>query len=343
MSSFVDLLKDAISEDPMLSFILFISTALIVVMIFEFLTMKNNQTQRLVSARIGKDAKGNKIKKIDKILQFIAEKDKKIELELKRANVLLTVKEYARIRLFALGIALIVGIVINPLGTVFETISGGSGIGVGISSRVVTVGILGAAGYFSPKIWIFIMISKRKKMLENQISDALMNMADALKSGHVIQDAIKVVGEQMPYPMGNEFAKSFREMETGKTLEQALEDLKMRVDIKDFTMAIDAIEIQYEVGGKLEPLLRNMVKIINDRAELKKEIEKTIANSKMTGIILLCAPWLFIILFSFVDKSTYTVMLQSVIGIILFVVAAICYIIAAAIIIYIIRDVSKDL
>lgn len=336
------LFNDAVKDNPILSLGTIVLLTLMFYLFYDYRTMKDNQTNRLVSARIGKADKKQKYDIVGKMVDLFSGKDEKIALELKKANVLLTVKEYLTIKSIGVIIGVLVAIFLNPLSVVFGTVFGVGFFSQQIISRILTAIGFGYAGSFIPFLWLKWLISRRRKLMATQLADSLLNMADALKSGHVIQEAIKIVGAEMPYPIGPEFTRAYREMETGKTLEQALRDLKDRINLEDFSMAVNAIEIQYEVGGKLEPLLRNMVKIMNDRAELKKEIQKTIANSKTVGIVLLVAPWLFIIVFTMLDKQTYMAMLQNMIGLIIIVVAILCYVIAAAIIIYIIKDVSKE-
>lgn len=343
MDNIILQIKDAFAQNPTNFIVLVVTFSLLCIMFYEYLTMKNNQVSRLVSTRIGKTDGKNKIDIIEIFSKIFKKQEEKTKLQLKKANVLFTPKEYMTFMAIGLGAGLFIGLAVSPFGIMFKTILANASFATQeILARVITAAIFGYVGSQFPKIWLMWLIFKRKKLLDDQLQDALLNIADALKSGHVIQEAIRIVGEEMPYPIGPEFAKAHREMETGKTLEAALEDLKHRIDIPDFTMAVNAIEIQYEVGGKLEPLLRNMVKIITERAELKKEIEKTIANSKTVGYVLLIAPWFFIVIFTMLNKATYIEMLKNPIGIFMLLIAAVCYGIAAWFIVYIIRDVSKD-
>lgn len=305
---------------------------------------KTNQLSRQVTSRIGKEEKDSKFEITDIITKFSSKIEEKAELELEKANVLFTVKEYLTFMATGLIIGVIIGFLIFPLGGLWKAFIffASSEASKSFFGRLLAGSLFGFAGSMFPKFWLMYLTFKRKKLMSDQIQDALLNIADALKSGHVIQDAIKIVGQEMPFPIGPEFARAYQEMETGKSLNVALTDLKKRVDLKDFTMAINAIEIQFDVGGKLEPLLRNMTKIIQERQELKKEIEKTIAQSKMTGIVLLSFPVFFVVVFSMLNKEAFVDMMHSTVGIILLITAFVCYVAAAWIIIWIIRDVSKE-
>jgi len=343
MFNIFERIQDAFQQNAVFFIELIVISTLLFILIYEYFTMKNNQVNRQVSSRIGKQDKFKKMNVTELIMGLFDRNEEKITILLKKAHVLFTVKEY--ITMMAIGTigGVLVGLIVSPLGPLFQAVMTSSSFTAKeVAARVITAIIFGSLGSQAPRIWLAILIHKRKKLLNEQLQDALLNIADALKSGHVIQEAIRIVGEEMPYPIGPEFQKAYREMETGLTLEASLRALRDRIDLLDFRMAVNAIEIQYEVGGKLEPLLRNMVRIITERQELKKEIEKTIASSKAVGYILLASPWFFVAMFSMVNKATYIKMLTNPIGILMIVLAAVCYAIAAALIVYIIKDVSKE-
>lgn len=345
MDRLLDWVTNAFGNYPFESILILFLLTLWSVMFFDYRTMKYNQIQKQVSSRIGKETEEKKKFSITELgLERIKKQEEKIKTEIERANVLFTVQEYFNFMTFGMLIGAALGMILYPLGviwTAFMSWLPGTALDA-IFGRVLAGSVFAYVGYIFPRVWLLFLISRRKKLLGQQITDALLNIADALKSGHVIQDAIKTVGEEMSYPIGPEFAKAFNEMEAGKTLNAALHDLKKRINLPDFDMAVNAIVIQFEVGGRLEPLLRNMVKIINERQELKREIQKTISGSKTVGYILLAAPILFTAIFTMMSKDTYLLMLSSGIGIIMLILAIVCYGIAAFFIFYIIRDVSKE-
>lgn len=338
---FFSRLADSLVHSAPTLILLVLITVTIVYLLVDYRHARFNQVERVVSSRLfTKDGK-----KINALDQYIDSKESKIELELERANILLTVSEYKNLMKYGMIIGFIVGVVLCPPAFLWKTLV--FFLPDGLLQSLVARFVAGAAFAFLgsnfPALIVKREIKKRRKLLSGQISDALMTIADGLKSGNVVQEAIRSVGSQLPYPMGNEFARASQEMETGLTLNQALVALKERVDIPDFSMAMNAIEIQFEVGGKLEPLLRNMVKIISERQELLREIEKTISSSKTTGIVLLSFPVAFAGAMFMMNKPAMILMVKSGIGLMLLAIALGCYLIAAFIIAGIIKNASKDI
>lgn len=338
-------ISNALGSSPFEFLSLIVLGTLFLYLFYENYTFRRSQVNRQVSSRIEKtEEEKKKFNILDLGSERLLRHEEKIKLELEQAHILFTAQEYFTLMTISMLVGAVVGFIIFPLGAVwgifFMWMS--SSFLKFVFARLLAGAVLCWIGYKFPKIWLYLLIRKRRKLLDSQLTDALLNIADALKSGHVIQEAVRIVGEEMAYPIGNEFQKAHSEIEAGKTLANALSDMKKRVDLPDFEMAINAMEIQFEVGGKLEPLLRNMVKIINERTELRKEIEKTIAGSKTIGYVLLAAPLLFVAMFSMMDSSTYIAMLKSSAGILMLLVALTFYSVAAFIIVYIIKGLEKE-
>lgn len=346
---FIDLflarIGDAFTQHPTFTVYAIVSIAGIIILWFDLKRFKNNQVSRQVSSRIGKVDENKEFDITQYFASYLIKKEKKIILNLEKANVLFTAKEYMTLLIIAGIVGVLLGLTVFPFASIWKSVVAFLPFEFTreVLGRILAAAVLGYMGTLVPHLYLYYLINNKRKLMISQIQDALLNVADALRSGHVIGEAIKIVGDESPYPMGDEFVRAYQEMETGKTLEVALFDLKTRVDIQDFTMAVNAIEIQYEVGGKLEPLLRNMVTIIAERQDLKKEIEKTISSSKMVGIVLLCAPIFFAVVFTMLNKEQFTLMFEMWQGILMIGVAVICYLVAAAMIIWIIRDASKEL
>lgn len=342
-------ISNAFSDHTMAFIYSVVSISVLFYLVWDLNNFKKNQLSRQVSSRIGRISNGeNDKEKIDYMAYFdvlFQKRNKKTELELEIANIPFTVREYNLFLLSGAGIGFLVGSLLFPLGALWSGIFGFiSSLALkDLVARLFLGLVLGFAGSYAPKLYVKLLVNKKRKTLDSQIQDALLNLADALGAGFVISDAIRVVGEDLPSPMGDEFHKTHKEMDAGKTLHEALNSLKDRVNLQDLDIAINAIIIQDELGGKLEDLMRSIVKVIIERQELKKEIEKTIANSKMVGVILMVAPIFFCIVFFMMNKEQQSLLYNNKLGIIISLSAVLAYGIAVYIIMKIISSASSDL
>lgn len=335
LAKFYEKLLNALEFHSILIFsITFVGSGLIL-LIYSYISLRYTQVNR----QIRKQIKLNKeLSQFDNLFEEWRENyTKKVKERLDQAGIIFSPQEYVTLMLIAMGAGGLYGFIFNPLSAV-----AGDNYLLQILLRLITTGLFGYLGVFIPKFWVHILISRKQSALKMQISDALLNIADAIRSGHIIESAIRIVGEQMPYPIGNEFSKTANEIDTGKTLSEALQDLKRRIDLEDFELALNAIEISFETGGKLEALLREIVDTISERESMRREMEKSISGSKGTGYILMAAPLVLGGMFTLANPKTYAEMFVNPTGLIMLGIAAGSYALGAFIIFSILSSLKKE-
>jgi tight adherence protein B len=147
--------------------------------------------------------------------------------------------------------------------------------------------LLGAViGAALPIFWLHLKASKRLSKFQEQLPEAIDMMVSAMKAGYSFQAAMKFIGEEVPEPLGPEFARFYEEQRLGMDVRTAIMALHDRVDSLDLHMFVTAILIQRETGGNLGEVLGNISGLMRDRAALKGEIESLTAESKLSARIL---------------------------------------------------------
>ena len=335
IDQFVQMVANAIEFNSVMIFSISIVGSMLILTIYSYFDLKYTQIDRQVRRQIKMNRESASL---DSLSERYTERFKqKIKDDLDRSGILFTPEEYVTTAMVAVILGAAYGFIFNPLSAV-----AGDNLLLQLILRIAATAGFGYLGIFIPKFWVHVLITRKQTALRQQISDALLNLADAIKSGHIIQDAIRIVGEEMPYPIGNEFRRTANEIDTGKSLNDSLQDLKRRIDLEDFSLAVNAVEISFETGGKLEPLLRGIVNTISEREAMRREMEKSIAGSKSTGYILLIAPLAFTGMFTLANKEAYSQMLTTPVGIGASVGAAVSYVIGAFIIFSILHSLRKD-
>ena len=138
-----------------------------------------------------------------------------------------------------------------------------------------------------------ILTKKRKRMekFQGQLPEALDLVARALKAGHALSGALKMVADEMDDPVGEEFDKTLSEINFGVGVPEALKNLANRVDCLDLKFFVIAIVIQRETGGNLAEILENIARIIRERFKLHGRIRILAAEGKLSAIILTALPF----------------------------------------------------
>lgn len=158
---------------------------------------------------------------------------------------------------------------------------------------------------------------KRCGLFVDQMVDGLTIMANGIKAGLSVTQAMDRVVENMPNPISQEFKLALSQIRIGRSVEEALIDLGERVPRADVQMFVTAINILKETGGNLAETFQTIVVTIRERQKVEKKIEAMTAQGIMQGLIVSMVPLGLIGLFYFIDPGYIAPMFNSTLGIIL--------------------------
>jgi tight adherence protein B len=197
---------------------------------------------------------------------------KKWRIQLLRANMKLTVAEFAALHVIAM-----VGFF-----TVGYFVLFGQQLVMGIISAV--------AGFFAPRLYLSFATGKRLKQFESQLADTISLWVNALRSGYSVPQAMEAIGRDAPEPTATEFKRVVQEMQIGIPMPQALDHMLERVESEDLDLIVTAVNIQREVGGNLAEILDVIGHTVRERIKLKGEIQVLTAQGRITGYLISFLP-----------------------------------------------------
>jgi tight adherence protein B len=153
------------------------------------------------------------------------------------------------------------------------------------------VGVTGAvAGFSFPFILVNMKTVRRMKAFNSQLGDALILIANSLRTGYSFMQASDMVAQEMRPPISSEFARAVKEMNLGVTIEDALGNLGKRINSEDLDLVLTAVLIQRQVGGNLSEVLDNIARTIRERVRIRGEIRTLTAQGRISGIIVSLLP-----------------------------------------------------
>ena len=153
---------------------------------------------------------------------------------------------------------------------------------------LILLGLVG--GYFLPKIFLKGRQRKRLKAFNDQLGDGIVLMANGLRAGYSLLQAMDAVGREMPAPMSDEFRRVVREIGLGVDHDRAFNNLLRRVPSDDLDLMITAIGVQQEVGGNLAEILEIIGFVIRERVRIKGEIQVLTAQGQLSGYVISFLP-----------------------------------------------------
>ena len=201
-------------------------------------------------------------------------------------------------------------IVIN----IFVTLICG-GLFFAVANASFIVGIVGFfCGFFGPHLFLMLKKSGRIADFNNQMVDGLSLMSNSLKAGYGFMQAVQLLAEESPNPLGEEFARVVRENALGLPLEDALDGLTKRIESEDLDLCITAVLIQRQIGGNLSEILDSIAFTIRERIRLKGQIKTLTAQGRLGGLVIALLPLALGIVFSILQTEMMDLFIHSFLG-----------------------------
>jgi tight adherence protein B len=175
-------------------------------------------------------------------------------------------------------------------------------------------------GWKSPKPIVDYFENKRKKKYQLQMVDALNLLANGLRAGLTMPQALGMVVDEMPAPVSQEFNLVLQQAKIGVPLDEALENLKKRVYTEDNEMFVTSVNILRETGGNLAETFDTIVLVIRERVRLQLKIDTYVASGKIQAYIIGAMPFLMMLMFGSGDPEYFPMLFGTALGVIALIV-----------------------
>lgn len=133
--------------------------------------------------------------------------------------------------------------------------------------------------------------NKRLHLIEAQLPDAMDLISRALRAGHAFPQALAMVGVEGQEPIAGEFKITSDEVGFGLSIDNALNNLAVRIPSPDVRYFVMAVIIQRETGGNLAELLGKLSELVRERFKLFAKVRVLAAEGKLSAWILTALPF----------------------------------------------------
>ena len=195
---------------------------------------------------------------------------------------------------------------------------------IALLGKVVLASVAGIFVFFlgwkAPKHIVDFFENKRKKLYATQMVDGLNLLANGLRAGLTMPQAIGMVVDEMPSPISQEFNLVLQQAKIGVPLDEALENLKKRVYTEDNEMFVTSVNILRETGGNLAETFDTIVLVIRERVRLQLKIDTYVASGKIQAYIIGAMPFLMMLMFGSGDPDYFPMLFGTALGVIALIV-----------------------
>jgi tight adherence protein B len=199
----------------------------------------------------------------------------------------------------------------------------------GVSLPVVVLAVI---GYVVPALYLRNRRGHRLRQFEAGLPRAMELIANSMKAGQSVTQALSAVTDNAGPPLSDEFGLARREIELGASVESALSNMVKRIGSADLRLVVMVITIQHSVGGDLPAILITLSDTMKQRSETRAEILASTAQSRATALIITLLPIAAALLLYFIVPDYFRPMFLNPLGWAIIVLAAILLLIGNIII-----------
>lgn len=162
--------------------------------------------------------------------------------------------------------------------------------------RMWAVGLLAPFGIYFYRMFVEQEITKKKSEFERQFLDALQSLQAQMNVGYSMENAVKEVQRDllMMYKKNSlivrEFTYMTRQLGINITAEQVWQEFAERVNLPVVDSFVTVFILSKRSGGDSIAIIRNTVKQLNDRAEVREEIETVITAKRLEFYVMTVIP-----------------------------------------------------
>jgi tight adherence protein B len=157
----------------------------------------------------------------------------------------------------------------------------------GVSIAVIVLAVI---GYVLPALYLRNRRGHRLQQFEAGLPRAMELMANSMKAGQSVTQALSAVTDNAGPPLSDEFGLARREIELGASIDGALNNMVKRIGSADLRLVVMVITIQHSVGGDLPTILITLADTMKQRAEMRAEVLAATAQSRATAVVITLLP-----------------------------------------------------
>jgi tight adherence protein B len=207
-----------------------------------------------------------------------------------------------------------------PLMTVQMAIGGASVVGLlfGLVVFKSAAGIVGLLAGVVPLMVLRQQANARMAKLVEQLPDALDLLSRSLQAGHGIGEAMRMAAEEIPEPLGVEFARIYEENNLGRDLRECLQNMVRRNPGSfDMQIFVSSVLLQRDTGGNLVEILQNISATVRARFLFQGKLSALTSEAKFTGWVLGSLPFFVTTMITWRNPTYLTPLWTDPLGIVL--------------------------
>ncbi len=186
-----------------------------------------------------------------------------------------------------------------------------------LASSVVAGCAVVVCGLAMLVVWAGSLRERRQNLMREEIPSVLELMVSCFGLGFTLLQTFQQISANVPGQLGKLFGKAAHVLETGGSVDQALDLLRNRIDVPELAFVVAALEVQHRNGGAITQVLESATQSVKSELALKRSLRVQTAQAKLSARVVIVMPFILIALFSLVSPGFLAPFFESFAGYVL--------------------------
>jgi tight adherence protein B len=149
---------------------------------------------------------------------------------------------------------------------------------------------------FLPRMIVGWAWRRRLREIDLQIPQCVSTLANSMRAGLTLVQAITRLSEQAPQPIRSEFKIMANQYGYGADMDTVIRNAKARLELPNFSLFASALLLNREMGGDISETLTRISKSLEKLREMRKTVEAHTSEGRTNIRVLLVAPVFMLLL-----------------------------------------------
>jgi tight adherence protein B len=154
------------------------------------------------------------------------------------------------------------------------------------SQSLLLAAIMAVLLAFAPRLVLSWLRRRRLDRIQLQLPDALLMIAGAVKAGMSLAAAVRQISAELAPPLSDEFQLMQHQQRLGVSLDDALDNLALRVPLQSISLMVSAMRIATETGGGLAETLDRTASTLRAQHAMALKIRALTSQGKMQAWVV---------------------------------------------------------
>jgi len=141
-------------------------------------------------------------------------------------------------------------------------------------------------GYVLAFVYFHYRRAKRLVQIREQLPEVMELLARAVRAGESLDQAVQLVGEATPKPLGPEFDRLAQQLEMGLSINAAMRSVSRRAPVAEIRIFASTLMVQRETGGSLPTTLERLSAVIRDRISYNRQFKAATGAGRLSTLLI---------------------------------------------------------